>query len=1140
MPLNFDSNVALVLLLLALLLAGFFGAIYWQKRQDYLQLWALGWLLVAGHDVGGALERWLGPAPWRGPLDQWLLALAGIVFWCGGRAYAGKRLRPGPIALAAAVFAGWAILFHAGRLPLPVDFATAFVLFAVAAMYWQEGRKQQAQADRLLAASFIAWGAALLFTVFERPSLPAELSDARLVVLVPLVLVGVTMVMGVYEEEKRRVERNMLALSNLNLAASGFAGDEIERVLFQALDRVLSVVRLPSGLLLLRYGEPPVSVSVVSRGLSEEFCAAAKDETLNRYLVALVARLGGLVVLRELTRQDSWGTLEREPLFRRLRELVLQEGLRNVLGISLQAKEHVYGVVLLSTGQRRRFVSAELRLLLAFSHQIAMAIENSYLIQQTARRSEEMAMLNEIGRAFSSTLDRDALWEKIFVEMRRLFDMNNFWVALYDERADWIRYELEAVDGVRQPKRAHPAAAGLTEHMIRSRQALLIRERFTEETKRLGIQPTRSAGSFCGVPLVFSDRAIGALAMFSPEERAFDEGHLELMRVLANEAGIAIENARLFAEEQERSRHLALLNNISRHAITTLNLEEMLTRIMEELAPGLRYDHIGIAILDYEAKNVVVRAEAGRRQALGKQIPIGEGLLGQVARTGESAVVTLASAGGPKLVLPDSVSAVALPVVYAELFLGVFYVETAAPHEFSKGEHLLLRTLADLLAGALHNAMMFQRAQEQAITDGLTGVKTHRFLMEALSAEWKRATRAGRSFAVVLMDLDRFKAVNDVHGHLAGDAVLRHVGRLLEENCRRSDVVARYGGDEFVILMPETGLDQALQLAHKLRGWIVSDPALQERNITASFGIAVFPHHGTTPQELLRLADAAMYLSKNRGGNATSTADPFGSGGTSGWQPEQQPAGGAPRHSKKVEADPKVFEEITRRLGARTSGPVEPRAGAPTGQLPPELTGTLTSLAASIDARNRFTQAHSLKVSAYAVMLAQALGLDSAEIDEVRLAGLLHDVGKAGIPEAILSKPAPLSRKEWEVIQSHAALGAILLNSLPGVAAVQQMVRHHHEWFDGSGYPGGFSGHRIPLGARLLAIAEAYDTITSGRPYKLASGAEEAFVELERCAGVQFDPELVRIFVETLRRLPQPIVEVSIRLTGSVDESTLN
>ena len=289
-----------------------------------------------------------------------------------------------------------------------------------------------------------------------------------------------------------------------------------------------------------------------------------------------------------------------------------------------------------------------------------------------------------------------------------------------------------------------------------------------------------------------------------------------MLRVLASEASVAIENAHLFGEEQRKTRQLSLVNAISSHAIATLNPDEMLFKIAAEMERGLTYDHIGIATVDYSTKELLVQAEGGRRRdALGRRIPFGEGLVGQVARTGQAEVIREVNTGGIKPVLSTSIAAAALPVNYADQMLAVLYVESSEPCEFTADEMQLLRTLADLFAGALHNAQTFQKAQEQAITDGLTGVKTHRFLMEALSAEWKRSTRANRPFAIVLMDLDRFKFVNDFYGHLEGDVVLQRVAHILEQNCRRSDVVARYGGDEFVILMPETTIDQSRALAEQ-------------------------------------------------------------------------------------------------------------------------------------------------------------------------------------------------------------------------------------------------------------------------------------------------------------------------------------
>ncbi|MBZ5694343.1 MAG: diguanylate cyclase [Acidobacteriia bacterium] len=1141
---SYLTITGVVLQVSALLLAGFFYFMYRLKRQDYLLGWSAAWLLVTLHFVTGALSAWIGSDPWERrllELSEFTIALAALAFYSAARLYAGLRIPVRTLIVATLAFAAWPVvhLNQIFNIP-PTVLAVGLIHLVVGYTFLQEGRKQEARADVLLAVAFAGWGLLYLAGAF-RSFLPfMQRSGLLPLMTLPQLFTCVLMVMAVYEEERRRVERNMLALSSLNLATSGFVGGEIQEMLGQALERVLNVVRIPSGALCLQHGEANGPKSVIVRGLGDSFCTSMQESNLDDYFVNLVARLGGLVVFRDLTRDASWEALEKEEAFRRVRQVLLAQGLRTVVGISLQAKERVFGVLLLGTPDSHSFTPAERRLLLALGQQIGMAVENSYLIQQTSRRSEELHTLNEIGRALSSTLELDALLERIYSEMRRVLDVTSFFIAFYQPKAGEVRFEIEVNDGERCPKRSRPSGNHLVEHVVRTGQPLLIRDHFQEETERLGIDSLRAAGSICAVPMIRYDRPVGVMAVHGPKERMFDEGHVEFLRVLASEAGIAMENARLFAEEQKKSRQLTLINNVSSHAITTLDPDEMLAKIAAEMERHLGYDHIGIAILDYSAKELVVQAEAGaRREAVGRRILLGEGLIGQVARSGQVAIVREASASTPRLVLAGSAASVALPVTYGEQFLGVLYVETSEPCDFPEQDVLLLRTLADLFAGALHNALTFQKAQEQAITDGLTGVKTHRFLMEALSAEWKRSTRANRPLALVLMDLDRFKFVNDFYGHLEGDVVLQRVGHILEQNCRRSDVVARYGGDEFVILMPETTVEQARQLANKLRGWIASDPLLRDKNITASFGIAAFPVHGSTPQELIQVADSSMYLSKHQGGNSVSSAEQGDPNDRKRWKKDVLEAYLGVTLKRLFATGPEAFEEIYRRLEQFTRSLREQGGEGSGDTLPPAVVETVTSLAFAIDAKDHYTQGHSQKVSAYAVMIAQALGISSPEVEEIRLAGLLHDIGKVGIPEAILNKSGPLDASEWETMKTHTDLGARILEPLKPMVRIREMVRHHHEFYDGTGYPLRLEGASIPHGARVIAIADAYDTITSERTYKKARTPEDAFAELERCAANQFDPEIVRVFIDTMRRAPRPTVEAGVGASSRTADSDL-
>jgi diguanylate cyclase (GGDEF)-like protein len=218
-------------------------------------------------------------------------------------------------------------------------------------------------------------------------------------------------------------------------------------------------------------------------------------------------------------------------------------------------------------------------------------------------------------------------------------------------------------------------------------------------------------------------------------------------------------------------------------------------------------------------------------------------------------------------VLEGSVSAIALPIVYADQLHGVLYVETDQSADFPQEEILFLGTLADLISGALHNAMTFQKAQEQAMTDGLTGLGSRRLFDESYLAECRKAKREEKPFSVVLLDLDGFKSVNDSLGHADGDAVLEQVGAIITLSCPLPNVACRYGGDEFVILMPDCDVNQARDFADRVHERILADPLLSQRKITPSVGIGSFPLHGLDPSEIVKVADHNMYSAKHKGGN---------------------------------------------------------------------------------------------------------------------------------------------------------------------------------------------------------------------------------------------------------------------------------
>lgn len=578
-------------------------------------------------------------------------------------------------------------------------------------------------------------------------------------------------------------------------------------------------------------------------------------------------------------------------------------------------------------------------------------------------------------------------------------------------------------------------------------------------------------------PLINNGKLVAIIALGKKRSGgALSLEEIELITSVAKRISANVDKEFLREQLQAKEEELTVFNHLMTIMTSSINIRDAFDRFSQELKKVLPVDWATIALADgdelhflalssttptpWKAEERIPLSGTGTEWVMKEQKSVYEPDLAKHKRFST----------GEKHLKQGIRSIVYSPLISAGNSIGSLIIASRYPQAYNANQINLLEQLASQITAPIENSQLYYQAREKARIDELTGLFNRRHFEERLKEEITRHARYGGTFSVLMLDLDSFKIYNDIFGHPAGDDLLRQVGVLIKGSIRTSDQAFRYGGDEFVVLLPHIDTDSAYHAAERIRQDIARHMQLSSTGVTISIGLANCPDNGVIPAELVNIADTALYYAKYNGGNRTYLPT-------------------------KVLSTP--VPEVSR----------ETRS--------PSL-AAIYALTTAVDAKDHYTYTHSHKVRAYAIALAEAIGSTPDVISRISAASLLHDIGKIGVPDHILTSKEPLTREELDQIKAHPRLGVTIIANVPGLAPCVPAILYHHENYDGTGYPEGLKGESIPLEARILVIANAFADMTSDRPYRRALSREQAIAELQSHAGTQFDPKLAQAFINAV------------------------
>jgi len=742
-----------------------------------------------------------------------------------------------------------------------------------------------------------------------------------------------------------------------------------------------------------------------------------------------------------------------------------------------------------------RIVAAQLGLSLATARALATALTETV---QASAQAARLALVQETARELSAITTVHELCDRIVqtIDAR----MGRHVAGVFVREDDVLRLvAYYTTCTLEKPPPRLPIGMGIIGHVAATNQPYLCRD--THADPHFHRASDTGSRSEAAVPMRVGSDVIGVLNVESLAPNAFDDDDVATLAAIADQAAIAIQNARLYEAETELRRRAEAHTRRLAH--------------VQRVGEGLK--------MDLDEADIGARVVAAACEALGFRIAV----LNLVDRPGDpdSRVRVVATAGLPpdgdqalrahdfsiaavqdlfrpeyrlsrSYFVPDEAGAF---TDHGEVTTWTPPIENRGPNAWQSGDKLLvpladrrdghllgflsvddpesgqrpereevevLEIFVDQAIVALRNARLLAQARRQAERDPITGLYNHRAAHARFEAALA-ALKEGESLGLLALDMDDFKLINDTYGHPTGDMALRHVALLLDRCARDSDIAARLGGDEFLLILPGASHAHSVDVAERLAQLAQETPLRIDGAgfipLRMSIGVAACPDDATQSHTLLTIVDTRLYEAKRSGGRAVES-------------------------------------------GARTE-----RDGV-------DLDGfdMLSALVAAVDNKDRYTREHSEQVAHFACLLADRLGLSAESLRTLRMAGLLHDVGKIGVPDRILRKPGQLEAHEWDIMKGHATLSATLLRAVGGDPDVLTAVAHHHERWDGQGYPAGLVETGVPLLGRIMIVADAMSAMAMDRPYRKGLSLDTIACELRKGAGTQFDPALVEPFIATL------------------------